>query len=472
MIAGADGPNGIGNGLPPDKSLEPLDFGEDEIATEPGMQHPEPQEKAVAAYLAVVVDDRPVSRPAIRGADQPTAGYFRGIVDRYVNMRLREERTGESSMPGWDLLEAGNGASIYYRHQDDATLLLSGYLHDVLPLLYDLLKSSDGSERFTHYYSPATIARDLEWAHGNDESGEFSNASGATRVQWQRDPDTDKYQFEIRFSKPQSGTSLGWLIERFTDLTDLEITDVVERPLGAASVSRRLEQLLGEAGAKDILEMLRITVPVVGIGDVALLHQAIHQYQNAATADININDGVDPHSGFFVGNIDVGIRMKNDLVSSIVLIFNQGRKIDESGGVDTLNISTWVGSPLPDSGGFVWNVDDSFAAHAKNGDWTSAVSKSLRDFVFGLFKDGLKQLNAAVLGAADKSGPSGGSAPAGSGGIPDEITRAEKTGEAGDAGEDIDETAEYNAGYDDTDTFETSAGVYMDWIVADFALIY
>lgn len=410
MRAGGDGPRRIGNdsaqvGPPPERPDE------EDVTVNPGIAEREPE--PVAVY-GIAASPEHLTRSAGRGLIYPPAeiqigaDFFRGIVTAHI-AKLGAEET-PIDLQGLETLKAANGAKIYYTSKDEATLRVVGYLYDVVPFLYDLMDSFDGPERFSRYYSPATIVRDLEWAHGDSESGEFTNASKTVSVKWNRDLEAGSYEFEIHFSNPPSRTVLKWSLERFAGLTVHEITDIVESSLSVGNVSRRIEGLLRDADSNEILQMIKLTAPNVDVDNVALWHKAIHESPNGIGANRDINDGVAPNSGLFVGNIDVGIRMKGDFVTSIVLIFNQGKRIDETGRVSTENRSTWVGSPIPEGNGFVWEIDDTFAPHAKNAAWDSDISKPLRRFVFSLFRDGLTHRNSAshrppIGGGADTPPP-------------------------------------------------------------------
>ncbi len=378
MASGGDGDSGRIGSDPPVPDLPALDFSDDE-ETNSGVdkRRGAGQSDRADSYVDVRSPIDPGSRIEVSPAPLPSPyeTHLRHAIRRLVGTPSNGPGRESSYVPGLNLLPSGNNAMVFaaYVARDNGNLYrIAGYIYDAVILLDDILRSFDGVERAYRYYSPATIARDLELTNAGEESGEFTNGAKTATVKWRRFFDTAFYQFELRFSPARSEADLRPVIDRFAALETFEIMETTESPVSLANIRRKLGHLLKIANAGDILGMLG---------------------REKSVSDLT-NVGAPRNSGPFVRDVDVGIGIKGRGVDSVELSINQGDADDDIRTFASTNVSKWSLRRLTDGRrGFRVTISDT-DPHAKNADWRSPVSLPLRRFVRDIWGEGVVLVNA------------------------------------------------------------------------------
>jgi len=175
-------------------------------------------------------------------------------------------------------------------------------------------------------------------------------------------------------------------------------------------------------------------------------------------------DGWDIESGLSVGRLldvkgmDVGIRVDRagDPTAFVIRIREGVRVLYGTKIIEHL----WIGVPGRNGREIFWE------AHGSAPIDMGKKSQVLRLIGRDIFRQDISHIpvssgTAAAARDLAERGPGGPATPVGGGGAREEITRAEEAGADEAADEGTDETAEYNAGYEDEDTFEVSGLAYL-----------
>ncbi len=391
MRAGGDGPDAVRNG-----TSEPV------VPAVPAKINPEGEINPPSTVGLLHFTEAPVDSMYRPPRLTPLLSHAERGLERLFGMSSGGNEEGDVFAGEFKPVAGPNGSTWYYAFADNKTVTVTGYLQEVVGPLHHLMLLGASPEDLTVYTSPATVVRHFDWEESDNESGEFASASGNVRVGWSRDLETDFYRFDIQYARSPSRTALESAIGSLADLIEHELTEVFASPFSLGNMSRMLERLLREAKDTQIVGMMKMIMADIDPKDVAAWHAAIHERPSGIAETRNINDGLAEDSDLFIRNVDVGIRIKEGLVSSVVWALNFGKGV--------LRV---IASPRPDMNGLLWQRETVPFGRQLDENWVQAAFERFKGFAVGLFRDGLKQSNVADINASGvmRGNGGGGSVP-------------------------------------------------------------
>lgn len=351
---------------------------------------------------------------------------FPGFFSIFGRVRMLPEQ-----YQGYAYLAFDSGAQLFYNIEGEE-IILAGSLYDLASFTHKLLSDPEG-------WSMGAIV-DVIRKQGIPFGSRVIRIGPSSY-----DNSTGLHKISIR---ADSGVSFDSFHIRFHEVADL-LNEMKEY---------EIEEFAAGLKVSDIVAALQKSLRGVRpryAGDVEMMLPM--EADNSRFGSENIQ------------RVDAGVRLGPDgKITAVTLRIKEGEAIAERFGAPFIfeNESLWIGRI---NGRIIsWEIENSDPQNVSMGRQTAIfghISRLFRTNVAHVLKESRKANGSSNSGGNTPS-VGGGGAVGASQDASAEITGADET----DGG--IDETANFNAGYEDAGTFETSFGVYMDWTIPDFAPVY